>query len=151
MYAKHPGEGLAHVAQAEAALKHAHTISKTTREEETAQVLRLRAFWLHHAGRNQEANGVVEQLAMMAGGSRNDVVQRSFHAAKGGLLSAQGKFSEAVPEFQEDRANAFSHGELIAALEKAGNAEEAKSERSAFMNQHRVLLEDAIVRGRMAE
>jgi hypothetical protein len=94
---------------------------------------------------------MVEQLATMAAGSRNDVVQRSFHAAKGALLSAEGKFSEAVPEFQEDRANAFSHGELIAALEKAGNAEEAKSERSAFMNQHRVLLEDAIVRGRMAE
>jgi Flp pilus assembly protein TadD len=149
MYSRHPGEGLAHLAQAEEALSHAHTISKTLREEELAQVLRLRAVWLHQAGRSTDAKAVLDRLASLAAKSRDDVVQRSWHAASGALLFADGKFAEAVPEFREDRDNAFSHRELIAALEKSGNLDEAKVERAAFMNQHRVLVEDAIVRSSM--
>jgi tetratricopeptide (TPR) repeat protein len=151
MYATHPGEGLAHVAHAEEALKHTHTISKTTREEETAQVLRLRTVWLHRAGRVQDAKAALDRLTAIANKNRNDVVQRSYHAAAGALLLAEGKFAEAVPELQEDRGNAFSHRDLIVALEKSGNREQASVERAAFKAQHRVLVEDAIVRTDMAE
>jgi tetratricopeptide (TPR) repeat protein len=151
MYATHPGEGLAHVAHAEEAVKHAHTISKTTREEELAQTLRLRAKWLYQAGRAQEAKAALDRLTEIAHQSRNDVVQRSYHAAAGALLLADGKFAEAVPELQEDRGNAFSHRDLIVALEKSGNPEQASSERAAFMAQHRVLVEDAIVRTRITQ
>jgi tetratricopeptide (TPR) repeat protein len=151
MYARQHGEALAHLASAEQVLQHPHTISRTTREEALAQILRMRAVVLPQAGRQKESEQVVERLAEMANKTRNDVVQRSYHAAKGSLLNSAGKFAEAVPELQEDRGNALSHRELIMVLEKSGSAEEARSERDAFRKQHRVLIEDAIVRSSESE
>jgi tetratricopeptide (TPR) repeat protein len=145
MYATHPGEALAHLGEAERALGHAHAISKLAREEAMAHILRQRADWLQQAGRKDEAKAAVDQLAAMAGKSRNEVVQRSYHAANGMWLMNEGKFAAAVPELQEDRDNAFSQRALITALEKSGDEVAAKAERAAMMNQHRVLVEDAVV------
>ena len=151
MYASHPGEALAHLGEAERALSHAHTLSALAREEAMAQILRQRSVWLHEAGRSEEARALVDQLTGMANQSRNEVVQRSYHAAKGMWLLSQGKFAEAIPELQEDRDNALTQRALIAALEKSGDETGARAERAAMMNQHRVLVEDAVVARQMTK
>jgi tetratricopeptide (TPR) repeat protein len=151
MYAAHPGEALAHLGEAERALSHGHALSKLAREEATAHILRQRVEWLDQAGRKDEAKAAVDQLAAKAGKSRNEVVQRSYHAANGLWLMSQGKLADAVPELQEDRDNAFSQRALIAALEKSGDAAAAKAERATMMNQHRVLVEDAVVASQMTK
>jgi tetratricopeptide (TPR) repeat protein len=151
MYANNPRDALGYLAQSESALQHAHVLSQTMREEQLAQTLRWRAVWLQRARRPSEAQSIVTQLAGMAERSRIESVQRSYHAARGAVLFGEGKFSEAVDEFQEDRDNAISHHGLIAALAKAGEAEEAERERALAANVHRVLIEDAIVGSRGLE
>jgi tetratricopeptide (TPR) repeat protein len=151
MYASHPGEALAHLGEAERALSHAHTLSALAREEAMAQILRQRSVWLHEAGRSEEARALVDQLTGMANQSRNEVVQRSYHAAKGMWLLSQGKFTEAIPELQEDRDNAFTERALIVALEKSGDEAGVSAERAAMLHQHRVLVEDAVVARQMTK
>jgi tetratricopeptide (TPR) repeat protein len=151
MYAAHPGEALARLGEAERALGHSHAISQLAREEAMANIVRQRVEWLQQAGRNDEAKAAMAQLAAMAGKSRNEVVQRSYHAVNGMWLMSHAKYADAIPELQEDRDNAFSQRALIMAFEKAGDEAGAKGERAAMQNQHRVVIEDAVVRAQMAK
>jgi hypothetical protein len=151
MYARQPTEALAHLADAEAALQHSHPLSPTRLEEEIARTLRLRATWLCRAGRMVDAHNVLDRLAAMAENSRDVIVRRAYHGARGEVLLTEKKFSEAIAAVAEDPYNAFSRHNLILALEKSDQAEGAKKERARFLAEHQPGIEHAIVRNRLTE
>jgi Flp pilus assembly protein TadD len=144
MYAKDLNGMLEDINRANAALRHNHQTAQTLLDAELAQNLRVRAFREAEAGNKDGAEATVKLLAALAEASRSEIVQRCYHAATGASFMADGKFTEAVPELQEDPADAISLKWLAVAYEKSGNAAEAKTTRDRMMLIHKITIEDAI-------
>jgi tetratricopeptide (TPR) repeat protein len=100
---------------AEDALHHQASITAADRDEELSRILRNRAVRAAHAGDEASANGSLKQLQTMAAGSRNRVLQGSFHGAAGALLMDQQKYQDAIAELEEDQENPFTMELLVQA------------------------------------
>jgi hypothetical protein len=71
-----------------------------------------------HAARggNQPlAEKSLQQLAALANGSRNRVIQSSYHGAAGTLLMDQKKYEDAITFLEEDQDNPFTMELLVQA------------------------------------
>jgi tetratricopeptide (TPR) repeat protein len=122
-------EALKHLASAEAALNHptAATVSQSDREDERARVLRYRAVRADHAGNQELAAQTLQQLETMAGSTRSEVVQSSYHGAAGALLMSQQKIPEAIAQMEEDEDNPYSL-ELLSKAYSTSGAKDKKHE-----------------------
>src|ERR1700689_4475503 len=80
---------LKHLKLAEESLSHRPTISASDRDEELSRILRNRAVRAAAAGNQAVADQALHQLEAMANGSRNRVIQSSYHGAAGALLVGQ--------------------------------------------------------------
>jgi tetratricopeptide (TPR) repeat protein len=100
---------------AEESLSHRTTISASDRDEEMSRVLRNRAVRAAHAGNEPLAEKSLQQLEAMANGSRNRVIQSSYHGAAGTLLMEQKKYQEAISHLEEDQENPFTMELLVQA------------------------------------
>ena len=83
---------LKHLKLAEEALHHQATISASDRDEEMSRILRNRAVRAARAGNQPLADKSLHQLEALANGSRNRVIQSSYHGAAGTLLMDQKKY-----------------------------------------------------------
>lgn len=146
MYAKDINHMLEDINRADAALRHNHQTGQTLLDAELAQNLRVRAFRSAEAGDKDGTGVTVKLLGALAETSRSEIVQRCYHAAIGASFMADGKFAEAIPELQEDPANAVSLKWLATAYEKAGNPQEAKATRDRMTLIHKITIEDAIAK-----
>jgi predicted Zn-dependent protease len=136
---------LAHISEAEKALSHPHQTPAAVLQQQLARVLRSEAIIAQAAGKAQLANSSLRRLETMALSNRDAIVQASYHGAKGGVLFAQKRYAEAAEELADDADNALSQARLAEAYAQLGKQAEAQAERDRLANQHRVLLEDAIV------
>jgi tetratricopeptide (TPR) repeat protein len=137
---------LQHMAEAEKALAHPHQTPASVLQQQLARVLRTQAILAQATGKTLLANSSLKRLQTMAMASRDQVIQASYHGAKGSILFAQKKYAEAVDDLADDRGNALSQARLAEAFAQLGKQADAQAERERLANQHRVLLEDAIVR-----
>ena len=110
---------------AEAALHHAHPISTLVSEQQTALVERARIYAEIDAGHPEAANRILAQLSKIAEKTHNGFIQVAFHGASGAVLTAQGKYEDAIGELLEDDRNPYSLRFLIFAYQKTGAAAEA--------------------------
>src|SRR5215813_1182531 len=78
-YATDDAQALERLASAEDALTHKHNLAAADHDVEIAQVLRLRAVRLMHAGKPDAAQAAFTDLGQMASGNRNRVIQESWH------------------------------------------------------------------------
>ena len=106
---------LKHLKLAEESLSHRQTISASDRDEELSRILRNRAVRAAHAGNQTLADQSLHQLETMANGSRNRVIQSSYHGAAGTLLMDQKKYNEAIAHLEEDQDNPFTLELLVQA------------------------------------
>jgi len=106
---------LKHLKLAEESLSHRPTISAEDRNEELSRILRNRAVRAARIGDKQMADRSLQQLETLASGSRNRVIQSSYHGAAGTLLMDQKKFEDAVAQLEEDEDNPFSLELLVQA------------------------------------
>ncbi|HWK31346.1 MAG TPA: tetratricopeptide repeat protein [Terriglobales bacterium] len=136
---------LAHMAEAEKALSHPHQTPASVLQQQLSRVLRTQAIIAQAAGKTQLASSSLKRLETMATSNRDAIVQASYHGAKGGVLFAQKKYADAAEELADDADNALSQARLAEAYAQVGKQAEAQAERDRLANQHRVLLEDAIV------
>jgi len=106
---------LKHLKLAEESLSHRATISASDRDEELSHILRNVAARAAHAGNQPLADKSLKQLEAMANGSRNHVIQSSYHGAAGALLMDQKKYPEALAHLEEDQDNPFTMELLVQA------------------------------------
>jgi len=111
---------------AEAVLSGKLKLSPTAHETERATILQTRAYIAARAGMTEVAQKALEQLSAMAQTSRNNLVQKSYHSANGAVLLLQGKYADAISEFQEDPRNPLSLQLLADAQSKAGQTADAQ-------------------------
>jgi tetratricopeptide (TPR) repeat protein len=106
---------LKYLKQAQDALGHRNTISKSDKDEEMSRILRNRAVRAAHASDPSLANTSLKELEAMAVGSRNRVILSSYNGAAGTLLMGQKKYEEAISDLEEDQDNPFTLELLVQA------------------------------------
>ncbi len=106
---------LKHLKLAEESLAHRATISASDRDEELSRILRNRVVRAAHAGNQALADKSLHDLEALANGSRNRVIQSSYHGAAGTLLMDQKKYQEAIAHLEEDQDNPFTMELLVQA------------------------------------
>jgi len=140
---------LAHLKSAEAALNETRHLSRSDRDEELAEVLRVRVVAAQQTGNTELAQRSLKQLEKMAQSSRSEIIERSYHAAAGMLLAAQGKYAEAVRHLEEDSDNAITMKCLMDAYEKVGDTRAAQATRDRLEKMNKPTIEQALVVPRM--
>ena len=106
---------LKHLKLAEESISHRSTISASERDEELSRILRQRAVRATRCGNQALADQTLHQLETLAGGSRNRVIQSSYHGAVGSVLMNRKKYEEAIAHLEEDQDNPFTMELLLQA------------------------------------
>ena len=104
-YAADDQLALERLTAAEDALTHRQNLSQSDRDEELAEILRVRAARFGRAGKQEEARKALNQLEELAGANTSRTIQQCWHGAAGASLAAHGNFKEAIPELEEDQEN----------------------------------------------
>jgi tetratricopeptide (TPR) repeat protein len=138
-------DAMHHLKAAEHALDEGHPISKSDREEERAQVLKVSASRAAHNKSMDSAAKSVAQLESMAAQSRSQVIQLAYHSAIGAVLMEQGKYAEAIPHLQEDTESPESMHMLWLAYKETGAQEDAKILAAHLAGMNEPTVEQALV------
>ncbi|HYL45799.1 MAG TPA: hypothetical protein VEU52_02120 [Candidatus Limnocylindrales bacterium] len=122
------------------------------RNVELATLLQTRAFLCARAGKPALAQKSFEQLAAVAENSRDNLVQQSYHSAKGAMLLAKGKYADAIEELGEDPRNPLSLELLADAQSKLGQSADGQKTlvTLAAINDERVETAFAVPQARAA-
>ncbi len=131
--------------EAEDALGHRSTISKSDKEEELSRILRNRAVRAAHAGNPALADKSLKQLESLAASSRNRVIVASSNGAAGTLLMDQKKYDEAVTYLEEDRDNPFTMELLVQAYYQTNQADKLHEAESRLRGTNLPTMEQALV------
>jgi tetratricopeptide (TPR) repeat protein len=134
-----------HLQSAQQVLQEPHVFSESDRAEEQARILRVQAIRSAEVGDVQAATEAVSQLETMAGKSRNQAIQLSYHGAAGALLSAQGKFAEAISHLEEDAHDPVSIRLLWRAYSSTGAVAQAQALASRLAALNVPTVEQALV------
>jgi tetratricopeptide (TPR) repeat protein len=145
MYQEDGATALKHLERAVTALEEHPTVSKSDRQEEMARILRWRVVKAFQAGDQEAAAKALRQLETLAEGKASEIVQRSYHAAMGARLMAEGKAAEAIPHLGEDIRNSCSMVLLVKAYEKTGDKDGAAAVRAELVNLNLPTMENAMV------
>jgi tetratricopeptide (TPR) repeat protein len=136
---------LKHLKLAEEALHHLETISPSDRDEEMSHILRNRTVRAASAGNPSLADESLKQLETLATGSRNRVIQSSYHGAAGTLLMNQKKYDEAIAELEEDQDNPFTMDLLVQAYYQTMQTEKLHEVEARLRGTNMPTMEQALV------
>jgi tetratricopeptide (TPR) repeat protein len=141
---------LKHLKLAEESLSHRPTISASDRDEEMSRILRIRAVRAARAGNQPLANQSLHQLEALANGSRNRVIQSSYHGAAGALLMIQSdmdqkKYEDAIAQLEEDRDNPFTLELLVQAYYQTEQPEKLHDVEAKLRGTNVPTMEQALV------
>ena len=135
-----------HSKSAETALSEKTDISATDRDEELAQVLKVRAVRAAEFGRMDVANAALQKLAEMENNTPDMVVRQAGEGAAGGVLWAQKNFTDAIPHLEEDQANPLSAVRLLQAYRETGDSSRAEELSVSLNNYHEATIDDLLAR-----
>jgi tetratricopeptide (TPR) repeat protein len=145
MYQEDDRVAFKHLDRAAAALAEHSSTSPSDQQEEMARIIRWRVIRAMHAGEKKAAEEAMQQLRDMADHDPSEVVQRSYNAALGAQLVAEGKPMNAIPYLREDLKNACSLALLVKAYELTGDKEMAATQRAELAQLSLPTLETAMV------
>jgi tetratricopeptide (TPR) repeat protein len=144
-YQTDDGAALKFLQDAEDALGHRATISRTDKDEELSRILRNRTGRAARAGDRSLAEKSLKQLEAMASGSRNLVIQSSYNGAAGTLLMDQKKYDDAIGHLEEDRDNPFTMELLVQAYYQTGQTDKLAEVESKLRGTNVPTMEQALV------
>ena len=136
---------LKHLKLAEESLSHRAAISRSDRDEELSRILRNRAVRAARAGNQTVADQSLQQLEALANGSRNRVIQSSWHGAAGSLLMDRKKYQEAIAHLEEDQDNPFTLELLVQAYYQTAQTEKLHEVESKLRGTNVPTMEQALV------
>jgi tetratricopeptide (TPR) repeat protein len=136
---------LKHLEAAEDALGHRQDISPLDRDEELSRILRYRTVRASHAGNLEVAQKALQALETLANGSRNLVIQSSYHGAEGAMLVSQEKWQDAIANLEEDRDDPFSMQLLSRAYYEAGASDKMHEVEARLRGTNVPTIEQAVV------
>ena len=136
---------LKHLKLAEESLGHRSTISPSDRDEELSRILRNRALRAGRSGNQPLADQALQRLESLANGSRNRVIQSSFHGAAGAMLMDQKKYEDAIAQLEEDQDNPFTMELLVQAYYQTMQTEKLHEVEARLRGTNVPTMEQALV------
>ena len=136
---------LKHLKLAEEALRHQSILSASDRDEELSRILRNRTVRAAHAGNEPLAEKALHELEALANGSRNRVIQSSYHGASGTLLMDQKKYQDAIAQLEEDQDNPFTLELLVQAYYQTEQTEKLHETEAKLRGTNMPTMEQALV------
>jgi tetratricopeptide (TPR) repeat protein len=136
---------LKHLVAAEEAIGHQAILSRSDRDEEMSRILRTRVVRAAHAGNQALAEKSLHELESLASGSRNRVIQSSYHGAAGTLLVDQKKYDDAIAQLEEDEDNPFAMELLVQAYYETNQPEKLHEIEAKLRGTNVATMEQAIV------
>ena len=136
---------LKHLKLAEEALTHCASISVSDRDEEMSRILRNRVVRAAQAGDQALTDQSQQQLEALANGSRNRVIQSSYHGAAGTLLMDQKKYPDAIAQLEEDQDNPFTMELLVQAYYQTGQIDNLHEIEAKLRGTNVPTMEQALV------
>ncbi len=136
---------LKHLKSAEEALHHQATISPSDRDEELSRILRIRAVRAARSGNQPLAEKSLHELEALANGTRNRVIQSSYHGAAGSLLMDQKKYPEAIAQLEEDQDNPFTMELLVQAYYQTEQTDKLHEAEARLRGTNMPTMEQALV------
>src|SRR5271169_3578883 len=136
---------LKHLKLAEESLAHRSTISASDRDEELSRILRNRAVRASRSGNQALADQALRQLEALANGSRNRLIQSSYHGAAGAMLMDQKKYEEAIAQLEEDQENPFTMELLVQAYYQTMQTEKLHEVEAKLRGTNVPTMEQALV------
>jgi tetratricopeptide (TPR) repeat protein len=136
---------LKHLKLAEESLNHRSTITTSDRDEEISRILRTRAVRAARAGDLALADKSLQQLEALANGSRNRVIQSSYHGAAGTLLMDQKKYQDALAHLEEDQDNPFTMELLVQAYYQTAQTDKLHEVEARLRGTNIPTMEQALV------
>lgn len=133
------------LASAEDALGHRSSMPKSDQDEEHSRIMRVRTVRAARSGDSALADKSLKQLEAMAAGSRNRVIQSSYHGAAGTLLMDQKKYDEAIAHLEEDSENPFTMELLVQAYYQTGQSEKLAEAEIKLRGTNVPTMEQALV------
>jgi len=102
-------------------------VSQLDWNEEKAHIVRVRVERAVAAGDTGKAEKLLAKLEQLASSGASVNLQRTYDGASGTLLFAQKKYSDAIPQLEEDIANPASMKLLLRACRETGDEDEARN------------------------
>ena len=136
---------LKHLKVAEESLTHRSMISASDRDEEISRILRNTVVRAERSGNHALAVKSLHQLESLANGSRNRVIQSSYHGAAGTLLMDQKKYEQAIAQLEEDQDNPFTLELLVQAYYQTSQAEKLHEVEAKLRGINVPTMEQALV------
>ena len=130
---------------AEEALHHQSIIASTDRDEEISHILRNRAVRASRSGNHPLAEKTLQQLDALASGTRDHVIQSSYHGAAGALLMDQKKYQDAIAQLEEDQDNPFTLELLVQAYYQTEQPEKLHEVEAKLRGTNVPTMEQALV------
>jgi tetratricopeptide (TPR) repeat protein len=131
--------------KAEDVLQEKHPLAVSTRQEELAVLLRERASRAARDGKLPLATATLIKLQQMADTSQDQIVQLAFEGATGAVLTAEGKYEEALPHLEEDDRNPVSVRLLVTVHQNMGDKALAEQTAKILSTWNEPTLEQALV------
>src|SRR6202040_2843399 len=91
------------------------------------------------------ADQSVQQLEALASGSRNRVIQSSYHGAAGTLLMDQKKYPDAIAHLEEDQDNPFTMELLVQAYYQTAQTDKLHEVEAKLRGTNVPTIEQALV------
>ena len=136
---------LKHLKVAEESLTHRSMISASDRDEEISRILRNSVVRAERSGNHALAEKSLHQLESLANGSRNRVIQSSYHGAAGTLLMDQKKYEQAIAQLEEDQDNPFTLELLVQAYYQTSQTEKLHEVEAKLRGTNVPTMEQALV------
>jgi len=144
-YQPDDAKALKRLDDAENSLFHNTLVSQSDHDEEMSRILRCRTIRAAHAGQLDVAGEALSELQNLAQGSRNRVLQASYHGAAGAMFIQNQKFTDAIAELQEDSDDPESMQLLYTAYGKTGATDKQHEIESRLKSTFVPTMEQALV------
>jgi hypothetical protein len=115
------------------------------RDEELSRILRYRTVRAARAAKPEIAQASMQQLEKMATGSRDTILQSSYHGAAGALFAAEQKWDEAIAQLEEDGDDPFSMQLLSRAYYERGESAKMHEVEARLRGTNVPTIEQAVV------
>ncbi|GAC1694276.1 MAG: hypothetical protein NVS9B5_37140 [Terriglobales bacterium] len=145
MYQQNPNQSLLFLDKAQAAIKEGKNATPGARDQEFAQILRVRVETAVKMGHESTARFGVMQLHAMSESSSDRIIETAYHGADGTELFFERKYNEAISHLEEDITNPLSLKLLAAAYQQIGYSAGAKRTTETLANLNDPTLEQALI------
>jgi tetratricopeptide (TPR) repeat protein len=145
IYQPDPQKALEYLKKAESIIHEGENTMAIAVQQELAQIERARVEEELKAGYDQAAETTLQQLAAVADGSDDKLIETAYHGAAGASLFAHRKYKEAITHLEEDTDNPLSLRLLGLAYRHAGDLQSAKHVSEVLASTSTPILEQALV------